>query len=130
LEVADRLGRPVAIIRLGGRLPDAGGPEAKFLFGSPPVLVPNSLDLYSDPAATSVEPIPQTAADHEIRREEAKSIVRDTVHAEPGVRLASRRAALATDQAPEDRPKVALGSDAHWQLDKPAPVAVSISDDE
>jgi hypothetical protein len=38
LEVADRLGRPVAIVRLGGRLPDAAGPDQAFLFGSPPFL--------------------------------------------------------------------------------------------
>ncbi len=36
LEVADRLGRPMAILRLGGRLPEAEGPDAAFLFGSPP----------------------------------------------------------------------------------------------
>lgn len=38
LEVADALGRPMAILRLGGRLPDAEGPDAAFLFGSPPLL--------------------------------------------------------------------------------------------
>jgi hypothetical protein len=36
LEVADRLGRPMAILRMGGRLPDAEGPDAAFLYGSPP----------------------------------------------------------------------------------------------
>ena len=37
LEVADRLGRPVAIVRLGGRLPDdKQGPDERFLYGSPP----------------------------------------------------------------------------------------------
>ena len=35
LAAADRLGRPVAILRLGGRVPDAG-PDAGFFFGSPP----------------------------------------------------------------------------------------------
>jgi hypothetical protein len=38
LDVADRLGRPMAIVRLGGRLPDATGPDPAFLFGSPPLL--------------------------------------------------------------------------------------------
>ena len=38
LEVADRLGRPMAILRLGGRVPDATGPDAAFLYGSPPFL--------------------------------------------------------------------------------------------
>ena len=37
LEVADRVGRPVAILRMGGRLPDATGPDLKFLFGCPPL---------------------------------------------------------------------------------------------
>jgi len=37
LTVADALGRPVAILRLGARLPeDTKGPDARFLFGSPP----------------------------------------------------------------------------------------------
>jgi hypothetical protein len=38
LEVADRLGRPMAILRLGGRVPDETGPDAAFLYGSPPFL--------------------------------------------------------------------------------------------
>lgn len=38
LEVADRMGRPVAILRLGGRTPDAEGPSASFLYGSPPLV--------------------------------------------------------------------------------------------
>jgi hypothetical protein len=38
LEVADRLGRPMAIARLGSRQPDATGPSATFLFGAPPWL--------------------------------------------------------------------------------------------
>ncbi len=38
LEVADTLGRPVAILRLGGRVPGQEGPDEQFLFGSPPML--------------------------------------------------------------------------------------------
>jgi hypothetical protein len=39
VEVADRLGRPMAIIRLGGRLPDARtGPDCQFLAGCPPFI--------------------------------------------------------------------------------------------
>jgi hypothetical protein len=39
LAVADQLGRPVAILRVGGRLPDdAQGVKLDFLFGCPPVL--------------------------------------------------------------------------------------------
>jgi len=39
LAMADALGRPVAILRLGGRLPDhATGPDEQFLYGCPPVV--------------------------------------------------------------------------------------------
>lgn len=39
LALADSLGRPVAILRLGGRLPaDTQGPDARFLFGCPPLV--------------------------------------------------------------------------------------------
>jgi len=41
VEVADRLGRPVAILRIGGRLPDSAGPTDAFLFGSPPWTKPS-----------------------------------------------------------------------------------------
>jgi len=37
LEVADRLGRPVAILRMGGRVPEESGPDMKFLYGCPPL---------------------------------------------------------------------------------------------
>jgi hypothetical protein len=36
LAVADTLGRPVAILRMGARLPDVEGPDEAFLYGSPP----------------------------------------------------------------------------------------------
>jgi hypothetical protein len=38
LDVADALGRPMAILRMGARVPDAAGPDAKFLYGSPPIM--------------------------------------------------------------------------------------------
>ena len=38
LEVADSLGRPMAILRMGARVPDAEGPDATFMYGSPPLL--------------------------------------------------------------------------------------------
>ena len=37
LRVADQLGRPVAILRIGSRVPDAQGPSDAFLYGSPPL---------------------------------------------------------------------------------------------
>jgi hypothetical protein len=38
LEVADRLGRPMAIVRLGSRQPDSTGATAAFVYGAPPWL--------------------------------------------------------------------------------------------
>jgi hypothetical protein len=41
LELADRLGRPMAIVRLGGRVPDADlEADAAFLAGCPPFVLP------------------------------------------------------------------------------------------
>ena len=37
LKVADQLGRPIAILRIGSRVPNASGPTDAFLYGSPPV---------------------------------------------------------------------------------------------
>ena len=48
LRVADQLGRPMAILRMGGRIPDDHGPDDRFLFGSPP------LKKYSSPTASPV----------------------------------------------------------------------------
>jgi hypothetical protein len=48
LAIADGLGRPVAILRLGGRLPDQSETsDASFFFGSPPFVA-----LPSEPATT------------------------------------------------------------------------------
>jgi hypothetical protein len=57
LAIADQLGRPVAILRIGGRLPDAGGPDATFMYGSPMLLVPNSLNLWMEPSSEIVIPL-------------------------------------------------------------------------
>ncbi len=38
LEVADSLGRPMAILRMGARVPNAEGPDEQFLYGSPTLL--------------------------------------------------------------------------------------------
>lgn len=38
LEIADTLGRPMAILRIGGRVPDVGGPDDAFMYGSPPIV--------------------------------------------------------------------------------------------
>lgn len=54
LEEADRLGRPVAIVRLGGRTPDEQtGPDMQFLYGCPKWLrlLPPPVELQPTPAA-------------------------------------------------------------------------------
>jgi hypothetical protein len=38
LQVADQLGRPVAILRMGSRTPPRTGPDVSFLFGCPPLV--------------------------------------------------------------------------------------------
>jgi len=62
LEVADRLGRPMAILRMGGRLPDAEGPDATFLYGSPPWIrfrQPAIERAAVPPPARPAKPVPQ-----------------------------------------------------------------------
>jgi hypothetical protein len=39
LVTADALGRPMAILRIGGRLPEAAGADAAFVYGAPPAVV-------------------------------------------------------------------------------------------
>ena len=60
LAVADTLGRPVAILRLGARVPDQG-PDPNFYFGSPAwVAYPPRTDLQSKPVREA--PPARTAA--------------------------------------------------------------------
>jgi hypothetical protein len=65
LEVADRLGRPMAILRLGGRLPEAEGPDATFLFGSPPWVrfTPAAVERIAVPPAERRVPVVEPPAD-------------------------------------------------------------------
>lgn len=60
LQVADGLGRPVAIVRLGGRTPDeSAGPDMQFLFGCPKWLrmLPPPVALQPVPAE-NLQPTP------------------------------------------------------------------------
>jgi hypothetical protein len=53
LAIADSLGRPVAILRLGGRIPDANaGPDPQFFFGCPPFVD------YPNPPPPVEKPLP------------------------------------------------------------------------
>ena len=73
LDVADSLGRPVAILRLGGRLPSADPPDETFLYGSPPMLLwkpnqPPALPRREQSVAKSPYKIQRAAASAPIRR--------------------------------------------------------------
>lgn len=57
LHIADTLGRPVAILRLGARVPGPDGPDETFLYGSPPFLKWNRREPGKQPSAKpSVQP--------------------------------------------------------------------------
>jgi hypothetical protein len=157
LEVADRLGRPVAILRLGGRLPESAGPDERFLYGSPPVLIPNSLDLYSESVAeipTSADAIASNA-EKRPRPPAAKDRGQSAKDENGKVVLAAAKVEESKPSAPSEKsndqrttapdsktsgrsltPVVKVVAtpkriqDPAWQSNKPAPVSVSISDDE
>jgi hypothetical protein len=157
LEVADRLGRPVAILRLGDRLPDASGPDARFLYGSPPLLIPNSLELYSPSVAVlssseqriaksseQTKPGPNTQSEVTRPQEDEKdNVVLAAAVAKPEMPSAQSKTSTAKPAATIEskrentrpRPVVKVAApkrnqDPAWQSNKPAPVSVSISDDE
>ena len=56
LAMADQLGRPMAILRLGARMPGSDGPDREFLFGCPP-LVKYSRRPAAPPRAPQPEPV-------------------------------------------------------------------------
>jgi len=65
LQVADTLGRPMAILRIGGLLPQAGEPGEAFLYGSPPVMIfpppQRGKPMEGPPAEPTAPPAPATA---------------------------------------------------------------------
>ncbi len=53
LVVADHLGRPMAILRMGGRVPDVDESAPAFLYGAPPVQIydrPQNRSMMKKPA--------------------------------------------------------------------------------
>jgi hypothetical protein len=74
LRLAEELGRPMAILRLGSRVPDSFGPDTNFLFGSPPVtyLTPSadatgiSVESQSYPAPAVTNNVIETAPKIEV----------------------------------------------------------------
>lgn len=60
---ADRLGRPMAILRMGGRLPDErDGPDAEFLFGCPPFTIFRRTPIVVQPPPVQVPVAPGPVA--------------------------------------------------------------------
>ena len=51
LVTADALGRPIAILRMGGRVPEPNGMEPQFVYGAPPAMV------YTRPNAAKSTPV-------------------------------------------------------------------------
>jgi len=59
LHVADELGRPIAILRLGSRRPNDTGPDREFLFGTPPFsLTPENVEPTNESEDDSENPSP------------------------------------------------------------------------
>ena len=64
VRVADELGRPIAILRIGSRVPNSHGPSDAFLYGSPPlehnpgVAAEPSFEIVPSPAAPRI-PLPR-----------------------------------------------------------------------
>jgi len=56
LRAADALGRPVAILRMGGLVPDSSGPDQRFLFGSPPYVPLGSFEEVHHSAPLPYQP--------------------------------------------------------------------------
>ncbi|MCA9212219.1 MAG: hypothetical protein KDB27_04065 [Planctomycetales bacterium] len=77
LRLADELGRPMAILRLGSRVPDPSGLDSGFLFGSPPVEFmaggpvpsPQPIEHFeASPRQPVVEPVPDVVVPNETPR--------------------------------------------------------------
>ena len=58
LAAADRLGRPIAIVRIGGRTPeDTANPGGKFMYNSPALLLPLAVDAGNRSKKRNAKPI-------------------------------------------------------------------------
>jgi hypothetical protein len=99
LATADALGRPVAILRLGARLPDqVDSPDPRFFFGSPPFVA-----LPADRATASAKPAPAKKTNAPARTTERTAKPR-VVNTQPSSKRSSTpsgdvvRVSLATDR--------------------------------
>ncbi len=89
IHAADHMGRPVAILRIGSRVPDSTGPDEQFFYGSPPWStikeIPDREKLIEnhgwprveypevEPAVESAKRAP-AAAPHKVTRQNSRSI--------------------------------------------------------
>jgi len=62
LHVADTLGRPVAILRMGARVPGPEGPDEAFMYGAPPLVKFHPRRQQSCPATAHPTIVRGTAA--------------------------------------------------------------------
>jgi hypothetical protein len=104
LAVADAMGRPVAILRLGGRVPDADvGPNSKFFYGCPPFV-----DYPNEPAPAKIsEPMQQAKKPSKPEAKSPKTAAKTV--AKGDVKLAAKSdipAALKTAFKTEEKPPV------------------------
>jgi hypothetical protein len=70
LEVADSLGRPMAILRMGARVPGVAGPDETFMYGSPPLLKwkPAAVPVLADNPLQRAGNVKQTGATSRARK--------------------------------------------------------------
>jgi len=61
LVVADGLGRPVAILRIGGRVPAANGAGGPFTYGAPPLRLYEAPVVEAQERQARMSPVPRTA---------------------------------------------------------------------
>jgi hypothetical protein len=114
LAVADSLGRPVAILRLGGRLPDSNaGPDPKFFFGFPPFV-----DYPNPPAAPVEKPKPVVTA-NAAPKPAAKTA------AKPTTKTAEKPAAKATAE-PIAKKDQAKEIQASFKFERKAPAVPAV----
>ena len=109
LQVADELGRPMAILRLGSRAPSNGVGDATFLFGAPPVS--KSRPVRSD-EKTALKSLPLKR-----RHTVDKSAVADPLHAEQSVLIVEPPKLKSAPFAPGQRPAPIVNRNDPFPLD-------------
>ncbi len=63
LVIADHLGRPVAIVRIGGRVPESNQPNPAFVYGGPEPLIYDQETVKRAQAKPQAEPLPTPQLD-------------------------------------------------------------------